>query len=69
VGGALLLFASGMELSVRDLATVRRLAIIGGPLQVVLTAALGTAAIHQLAGTPWTEGLWRSSWRRLSSRR
>jgi monovalent cation:H+ antiporter-2, CPA2 family len=67
LGVALLLFAIGMELSVRDLATVRRLAIIGGPLQVVLTGALGAAAIHFLAGTPWTEAVWFGAMASLSS--
>jgi len=67
LGVALLLFAIGMELSVRDLATVRRLAIIGGPLQIVLTLALGSAAIHLLAGTPWTEAVWFGAMASLSS--
>ncbi|HEY6507779.1 MAG TPA: cation:proton antiporter [Vicinamibacterales bacterium] len=67
LGVALLLFAIGLELSVRDLATVRRLAIIGGPLQILLTAALGTVVIHQLAGTPWTEAIWFGAMASLSS--
>ncbi len=67
LGVALLLFAIGMELSVRDLASVRRLALIGGPLQILLTAALGTAAIHQLAGTPWIEAVWFGAMASLSS--
>ncbi|HEX9639413.1 MAG TPA: cation:proton antiporter, partial [Acidobacteriota bacterium] len=35
IGVALLLFALGLELSFKDLQPVRRLALIGGPIQIV----------------------------------
>src|SRR5512133_2937907 len=41
IGVTLLLFGLGLELSLSDLRPVRRVALVGGPLQVVLTIALG----------------------------
>src|ERR1041385_8193093 len=40
IGVALLLFSLGLELSFRDLQPVRRIALIGGPIQILLTCAL-----------------------------
>ena len=39
IGVALLLFSLGLEMSFRDLQPVRRIALIGGPLQIVLTSS------------------------------
>ena len=44
IGVALLLFSLGLELSFRDLRPVRRIALAGGPIQILLTAALGAIA-------------------------
>ena len=44
IGVALLLFSLGLEISFRDLQPVRKFALIGGPLQIVLTASGGTLA-------------------------
>ena len=41
IGVALLLFALGLEVSFRDLRPVRRVALIGGPIQILLTVAFG----------------------------
>jgi monovalent cation:H+ antiporter-2, CPA2 family len=41
IGVALLLFALGVEFSLGDLFRVRRIALGGGPLQIVLTTVLG----------------------------
>jgi len=39
IGVALLLFALGLEISFRDLQPVSRIALLGGPIQIVLTCA------------------------------
>ena len=41
IGVALLLFAIGLEFSLRDLQPVRQIALLGTPLQVLLTMLLG----------------------------
>ncbi len=50
IGVALLLFSLGLELSFRDLQPVRRIALIGGPIQVLVTCAAaavaGVQALH-----------------------
>jgi len=48
IGVALLLFSLGGEVSIADLAPVRRIALAGGALQVLLTAA--AAALGGMAG-------------------
>jgi len=55
---ALLLFSLGLEISFRDLQPVRRVALLGGPLQVLITAAAGTLAAQHVLGMPSTEALW-----------
>ena len=41
IGVALLLFALGLEFSLKDLKPVRRIALIGTPIQMLLTIGLG----------------------------
>ena len=48
VGVVLLLFALGVEFSIRGLREVQRVAIPGGTLQVVITLASGTAVMAGL---------------------
>ena len=48
IGVALLLFSLGLELSFRDLQPVRRVALIGGPIQIVLTCALAAVGFIDL---------------------
>lgn len=67
IGVALLLFSLGLEISLRDLMLVRRVALFGGTLQIVLTAALGAwAGIALLSMNP-AEALWFGSAISLSS--
>ena len=44
IGVALLLFALGLEFSFRDLQPVRHVALIGTPIQMLLTIAYGYVA-------------------------
>jgi monovalent cation:H+ antiporter-2, CPA2 family len=66
LGVALLLFALGLEVSFRDLRTVRGIALIGGPIQILVTAAFGTW-IARLADVPLTDALWFGAMVSLSS--
>jgi monovalent cation:H+ antiporter-2, CPA2 family len=56
IGVVLLMFSIGIEFSLRDLLRVRWVALLGGPLGMVLTAALGVAA-GLLLGWPPLQGL------------
>jgi CPA2 family monovalent cation:H+ antiporter-2 len=58
IGVALLLFSLGLELSFRDLQPVRRIALIGGPIQILLTCALAAAAAAGGLGMPAREAIW-----------
>ena len=58
IGVALLLFSLGLEVSFRDLQLVRRVALIGGPIQIAVTIAAGAGAVVYGLGFPWTEALW-----------
>jgi CPA2 family monovalent cation:H+ antiporter-2 len=66
LGVALLLFSLGLELSFRELAPVRRVALAGAALQIVLTVALGLA-IGILLGWSWRPSLWFGALVSLSS--
>lgn len=57
IGVALLLFSLGLEVSFRELAPVRLVAVAGGILQVVATMALGFA-IGTGLGWGWQPALW-----------
>jgi CPA2 family monovalent cation:H+ antiporter-2 len=67
IGAALLLFSLGLEISFRDLQPVRRIALIGGPIQIVLTSALGAVAGVKAFGMPGTEAIWFGAMISLSS--
>lgn len=56
VGVVLLMFSVGIEFSLRDLRRVRRVALVGAPLGVLLTLALG-AGSGRLLGWPPLQGL------------
>ncbi|HMQ53610.1 MAG TPA: cation:proton antiporter [Anaerolineae bacterium] len=66
IGVALLLFALGLEFSLKELRPVRHIALIGTPIQVLLTMALGYG-IGQLFGWPWLDSLWFGGMIALSS--
>jgi len=67
IGVALLLFALGLEVSLRDLRAVRRIALIGGPLQIIATAAFGTWVGRSVAGMPTLDAVWFGAMISLSS--
>ncbi len=58
IGVALLLFSLGLEVSFRDLKAVRQVALVGAPIQILVTIAAGAAAVVYGLHLPLTEGLW-----------
>ncbi len=66
IGVALLLFALGLEFSLKDLKPVKYIALFGTPLQMLLTIAFGYA-IGLLFGWDWKTALWFGSLISLSS--
>ena len=66
IGVALLLFALGIEFSLKELKPVRTIALIGTPIQILLTMALGYG-IGQLLGWEWVTSLWFGGLIALSS--
>lgn len=66
IGVALLLFALGLEFSLKELQPVRRIALIGTPIQIVLTMVLGYA-IGRLLGMNWSDAIWFGGMISLSS--
>ncbi|MBW7886417.1 MAG: cation:proton antiporter [Caldilineaceae bacterium] len=66
IGVALLLFALGIEFSLQELRPVRRIALIGTPIQILLSMALGFG-IGQLLGWEWVTSLWFGGMIALSS--
>ena len=67
IGVALLLFSLGLEMSFRDLQPVRRVALIGGPIQIVLTLAAAAALCVTGLRLPVTEAIWLGAMFSLSS--
>ncbi|MGI8541140.1 MAG: cation:proton antiporter [Rubrobacteraceae bacterium] len=57
IGVALLLFTIGLEFSLKELASVRKVALIGTPIQLALTMAFGYG-LGQLLGFGWQEAVW-----------
>jgi len=66
IGVALLLFALGLEFSLRELKPVRNIALIGTPVQIVLTTAFGFGIGHWL-GWDWVTSVWFGALISLSS--
>ncbi len=66
IGIALLLFALGLEFSLKDLKPVKMISIIGTPVQIILTIGLGMGIGH-LMGWDWKTSLWLGSLISLSS--
>jgi CPA2 family monovalent cation:H+ antiporter-2 len=56
VGVILLMFGVGIHFSFGDLLAVRRIALPGAVVQIVLATALGAAVAH-LLGWPWGQGM------------
>lgn len=66
IGVALLLFALGLEFSLKDLKPVKYIALIGTPLQMLLTIGFGYV-VGILFGWEWRTALWFGSLISLSS--
>lgn len=67
IGVALLLFTLGLELSLRELRAVRFVALIGGPLQIGLSALFGYLLASRLLGFSSSDALWFGAMISLSS--
>lgn len=61
IGVALLLFSLGLELSFRDLQPVSRIALIGAPIQIVLTCVAAAMMTAKFLGMPAAESIWFGS--------
>jgi CPA2 family monovalent cation:H+ antiporter-2 len=66
IGVALLLFALGLEFSLKDLKPVKYIALIGTPIQILLTMGLGLV-IGRLLGWDWRTSMWFGALISLSS--
>ena len=66
IGIALLLFALGLEFSLKDLKPVKMIAILGTPIQIILTIGLGMGIGH-IMGLDWITSLWFGALISLSS--
>ncbi len=66
IGVALLLFALGLEFSLKELKPVRAIALIGTPIQLLLTIGIGIG-VGKLLGYGLYEGLWLGAMISLSS--
>jgi CPA2 family monovalent cation:H+ antiporter-2 len=64
---ALLLFAVGLEVSLRELRPVRRVALMGAPLQILVTALSAALLLTLLAGAPRNDAIWFGAMASLSS--
>lgn len=67
IGVALLLFALGLEFSLKELQPVRQVALIGAPIQILVTIAFGSMIGYYLFGWDFRESLWFGSLISLSS--
>jgi CPA2 family monovalent cation:H+ antiporter-2 len=66
IGIALLLFALGLEFSLKNLKPVKKIALIGTPIQIALTIVLGFGIGHFM-GWGWKSSLWLGALISLSS--
>lgn len=66
IGVALLLFAIGLEFSFNELKPVRKIALIGTPIQLILTIGYGYIIGH-LWGWGWYQSLWLGALISISS--
>ncbi|HXV97431.1 MAG TPA: cation:proton antiporter, partial [Anaerolineae bacterium] len=67
IGVALLLFALGLEFSLKELKPVSNVALIGTPIQLILTMAYGFAIGQQLLDLAWIPALWLGALISISS--
>jgi len=66
IGVALLLFALGIEFSLKELRPVRNVALLGTSIQILLTAGVA-AGVGLALGWPWTDAVWFGGCVSLSS--
>jgi len=66
IGIALLLFALGIEFSLKELRPVRNVALLGTTIQILLTIGVAAGIGHAL-GWPWTDAVWFGACVSLSS--
>ncbi|MBP7867016.1 MAG: cation:proton antiporter [Acidobacteria bacterium] len=66
IGVALLLFALGLEFNLKKLRPVRRIALLGTPIQIAATVGLGMA-VGLAWGWDWKRSLWLGALISLSS--
>ncbi|MDQ3316949.1 MAG: cation:proton antiporter, partial [Actinomycetota bacterium] len=66
IGVALLLFTIGLDFPLSALAPVKKIALIGTPIQMVLTIALGYG-VAALLGLGWYEAVWFGALLSISS--
>ena len=67
IGIALLLFAIGLHFPLGELKPVRRIALIGTPIQMLLTIAFGYGIGILLLGLNWNEAVWLGALLSISS--
>ena len=66
IGVALLLFALGIEFSLKELRPVRSVALLGATIQILLTVG-AAAGMGLVLGWPWTDAVWFGGCVSLSS--
>lgn len=66
IGIALLLFALGIEFSLKELRPVRSVALLGTSIQILLTVGVA-AGVGLALGWPWTDAVWFGGCISLSS--
>ena len=65
IGVILLMFSVGIEFSLRDLLRVKWVALLGGPLGIALSVAMGLGVASLLGWTPLqgaSSSRWRAPW-------
>jgi len=67
IGIALLLFTLGIEVSLKELKPVRWIALVGGPLQILLTTLFGYGVAFYALGFPSKDSIWFGAMISLSS--
>jgi len=67
IGVALLLFTIGLHFSLGELAPVRRIALLGTPVQMALTIGFGYCVGRLLLHLDWVESVWLGALFSLSS--
>jgi CPA2 family monovalent cation:H+ antiporter-2 len=67
IGVALLLFTIGLHFSLGELAPVRRIALLGTPVQMALTIVFGYGVGRLLLDLGWVESVWLGALFSLSS--